>query len=181
MNNYFVAVDRFGNYDISHSGVKGMKWGVRRYQNEDGTLTEAGKKRYSQSGYVKGLNRLAGDVAMTKHKSALLGVKQEKAISRGDKDKAKELAAKRKELDKSVSSGEKEADRILKEAKKNGIHIGARDTKRYTNTGDMMVAAFIAGPFGTIPIAVRDAYRATAYGNEAGGVVDSKQYYRRRA
>ena len=33
------------NY-LSHHGIKGMKWGVRRYQNEDGTLTEAGKKRY---------------------------------------------------------------------------------------------------------------------------------------
>lgn len=31
---------------LAHHGVKGMKWGVRRYQNEDGSLTEAGKKRY---------------------------------------------------------------------------------------------------------------------------------------
>lgn len=31
---------------LIHSGTKGMKWGVRNYQNEDGTLTEAGKKRY---------------------------------------------------------------------------------------------------------------------------------------
>ena len=31
--------------ELYHWGVKGMKWGVRRYQNEDGTLTEAGKKR----------------------------------------------------------------------------------------------------------------------------------------
>lgn len=33
------------NY-LYHWGIKGMKWGVRRYQNEDGTLTNAGKKRY---------------------------------------------------------------------------------------------------------------------------------------
>ena len=32
-------------YYLEHHGIKGMKWGVRRFQNEDGTLTEAGKKR----------------------------------------------------------------------------------------------------------------------------------------
>lgn len=33
------------DYELYHYGVKGMKWGVRRYQNADGTLTAAGKKR----------------------------------------------------------------------------------------------------------------------------------------
>ncbi len=33
------------NSELYHHGVKGMKWGVRRYQNEDGSLTAAGKKR----------------------------------------------------------------------------------------------------------------------------------------
>lgn len=31
---------------IAHHGILGMKWGIRRYQNKDGTLTEEGKKRY---------------------------------------------------------------------------------------------------------------------------------------
>ena len=32
--------------ELCHHGIKGMKWGVRRFQNEDGSLTSAGKKRY---------------------------------------------------------------------------------------------------------------------------------------
>lgn len=36
------------NNELIHSGIKGMKWGVRRYQNKDGSLTPAGKKRYDR-------------------------------------------------------------------------------------------------------------------------------------
>lgn len=32
--------------DLEHYGILGQKWGIRRYQNEDGTLTEEGKRRY---------------------------------------------------------------------------------------------------------------------------------------
>lgn len=38
---------------LIHYGILGMKWGVRRYQNKDGSLTSAGKKRYSNNDNVK--------------------------------------------------------------------------------------------------------------------------------
>lgn len=34
------------NNELRHHGVRGMKWGIRRFQNKDGSLTNAGKKRY---------------------------------------------------------------------------------------------------------------------------------------
>lgn len=49
MNNHIVAVDRDGKPFIAHYGVQGQKWGVRNYQNTDGSLTEEGRERYGVS------------------------------------------------------------------------------------------------------------------------------------
>lgn len=54
-------------YCLQHHGIKGQKWGVRRYQNEDGSLTPAGKKRYSN-----------GDLAYKDFKKAIRRQRGEK-------------------------------------------------------------------------------------------------------
>lgn len=46
--------------ELYHWGIKGMRWGVRRYQNKDGSLTAAGKKRRAKlEGELKELNGVA--------------------------------------------------------------------------------------------------------------------------
>lgn len=50
---YIAIVKRNSNNELYHHGVKGMKWGVRRFQNPDGSLTEKGIKRYAQKGYAQ--------------------------------------------------------------------------------------------------------------------------------
>lgn len=42
----YLANNPYRSSDIYHHGIKGQRWGVRRFQNPDGTLTEEGKRRY---------------------------------------------------------------------------------------------------------------------------------------
>lgn len=44
-----VAIQNLNDYDLYHWGILGQKWGIRRFQYKDGTLTPAGRKRYLNS------------------------------------------------------------------------------------------------------------------------------------
>lgn len=78
---------------LSHHGIKGMRWGIRRYQNEDGSLTWAGKRR------VKKAMRLRDDVL----------------TSRDPRDKTREEKKLRKYMNKLTDS---ELDEIIKRSEK---------------------------------------------------------------
>ena len=54
--NYY-GYDFIRESDLAHHGIKGQKWGVRRFQDDDGSLTAAGKERYRSGTEGKQLSR----------------------------------------------------------------------------------------------------------------------------
>lgn len=74
------------NNELQHHGILGMKWGVRRYQNEDGSYTKKGLERYSE--------------AKAKYDQADAGVKSAKASGQDTKAARAGRKAAKKELNK---------------------------------------------------------------------------------
>ena len=83
--------------ELYHFGVKGMKWGVRRYQNEDGTLTEAGRIRYRRMA-----EKLVGLEEKANRHRAKITARQEAKVARLNK-KAEKYKLKRAKTLKAVS------------------------------------------------------------------------------
>ena len=76
------------NNELYHHGVKGMKWGIRRYQNKDGSLTAEGEKRYYKED--GSLSRIGKKIEVSNWKSSLKsGIKQNKEDRKENRQKYK--------------------------------------------------------------------------------------------
>lgn len=68
---------------LEHWGIKGMKWGIRRFQNKDGSLTAAGRKRYSDSA-EGGKSTSASNKSKSKSSSGKSGSKSSSSSEESD-------------------------------------------------------------------------------------------------
>lgn len=153
-------MEEYTNY-LVHHGVKGQRWGVRRYQNADGSLTDAGRKKYG----IK--------VARKYYKLNRLQRKQENTSD----------FKKYRKLQKKMRKTSTRMDRASHMVSKKDIEAGKAKVASFRKMRNITVAAasplisagaiFVAGPVGalTIPAAAvatgKSIYKLPYWSREA--------------
>ena len=100
--------------ELYHFGVKGMKWGVRRYQNKDGTLTKAGRKKMAK--LDKEYSKLTGQKRNTESSNTRSPLTKKKKLSEMTDDEIREQIN-RITLEKQYTNLLKNPDSIKKQSK----------------------------------------------------------------
>lgn len=144
------------NIYLSHHGIPGMKWGIRRYQNKDGSLTSAGEKRYSKMSddklrkvlykQVKDERTRQTNLSKRWMTSNTIGTNSKKAQDKYDKDRKKYMNSdeykkamkKVKELDRDLDNGKIDYDQYESKYEKiqKSVYKPEFDNSvRFTNAG----------------------------------------------
>lgn len=132
---------------MAHHGIKGQKWGVRRYQNDDGSLTQEGRKRYLADS-ERAANENRRDLAQAKEiaRMAKTGdlksedpqvnelVKAARKAGMSDSDIRASLNITVSKMDSLVEATKKARDyeRKMQKYVRDNAHVTLRDIQQYS-------------------------------------------------
>lgn len=140
MNEFYRATDYHNDF-LVHSGVKGMRWYERRYQNYDGSLTPLGRIHYGVGEPIRarlthdGKRAYIAKRKMQKH-NRVVSLKKAKKLKEQVERKTNKIArTQQKTQEKEIKRQLKEAEDKAKEEKK-AEQIREKYMKRITETGD---------------------------------------------
>lgn len=140
---------------LYHHGIKGMKWGIRRFQNADGTLTPAGRKHYTAADGVEAETKVQAKALKYSEKKVTKALARNR-VDNLNYDKIKEKATVLREL------GGKGDKRALVEAKKWKRY--AKEVEKKAPVIYRMVNGEVVGIYGVTPKVTAEAmaeYRRT--------------------
>ena len=169
---------RLRSDELEHHGIPGMKWGVRRFQNSDGSLTAAGQKRYGSGSILnrqgarsmtrhlnkldKGYANVAARQQADQYRVARYSRKRNKALAKGNEKKAEKFQSKAmKSALRAAQAGKNKKAienlqwRIMAKAARKGFTTNSYAVKRSGQDGKTRVAGLLAGPIGTLAYSAR--------------------------
>ena len=181
-----------GEY-LEHHGIRGMKWGVRRYQNPDGTLTSEGEKRYGYKGsgasagkMTKDFNKLDQSYANVEHRRQINENKVRREMHKANrgsnrkgayekhKEKALKAAQKASEANKQKKAIESLQWRIIGAAAKKGYTVNSEPVIRIGERGRTKAARILLGAKGFGTAVNGQQIRIKKYGSGGTKVVNYK-------
>ena len=137
------------NNELYHYGVKGMKWGVRRYQNSDGSLNDRGQKRYAK--LRRDLDSFETKAQLSYASARGAAQKYRSATTMRDKNRWKQAGESTMEY---ATKNDRAADRTVRKIEKMGLKADRWETtaQMKEKAGRDYVKRSMAAKVGTVAL-----------------------------